>query len=409
MDFNQLETGSLCKQLCAIQHTLGYLPSDQPFEIMQQVFGTANVRQYHIDESEGIWPDISVSRLWDIPVISFSGLDARNPDHTRTVLAVWSGQRGACGRHGLPIQLMLDTVDRVQDAINPTGISADVDWSKCIVSGHSYGGLFAMLYSQWLMTDPNTPVRNHQLYTFGMPAVALRERTTTAARDRPHWRMIRMADLVPNLPPKPDESWSAYILERYILSGWQLMEHEAEGAYRNNATWQYRWNTQAQAGELGTGVGDWLLEFPMGRDPSHHISAYWRDLHDVVYHQPGVNVVDPSVRRPRGEDQPPNPVKDVKVKDIAGQARRDATAIGVAHARVRAPRPFTVEKIGGTHTLLLEGTAVATYHTSRGARRARDKGNSLAYHMCRGLDLDQAAWGRMMETLATLIEGSWDA
>jgi len=390
----------------AVIHNRAYGGGNGPFtEGVSALSGPSFNVQAESDPG-GIVPLVSVADLFGCRLIAFNGLDAARPLHTAALLHSWD--QGGSGRiYGFP-QGHIDTArgiwEEIESTLGPLGAR------DLILGGHSYGGYWSLLFAA--LPEVLGGGRAVEIFTYGMPKVMFRrDEADYHARHRRHYRYLRTGDVVPNLPPLPEESWSARAIHAFTPN-WQHFVHEsraidtAEGVGHETSVW----STTPQAGEFGFNVPLWLTETIRGAESTHGAPRYWADLRQFYSWRLPVQMSnDDRSPAPITRGAPAQTVSKADLERLERRATADYDDAARAHESVRIPNIWSWQKVPGGYGVFLHGVTQTTLCRKKSTARAIvNRLNAVGRFMGKSVDIDQTAFGEAAKEMASEIEGHWE-
>jgi len=343
-------------------------------------------------------------RAFGFPVFYFNGHQPEIPGHTGILYAQWTDKEIPRTR-GFVKQLWDKCEGWFDDFIaNPASPTID----EVILAGHSLGGMFALCLAA--VIKERRPQNKVEVYTFGMPrCIKTNDHAAWFARFVPHWRYILAGDVVPNLPPTPDQSWSALAL--YAWSNeWRRTVHDVRALNLATDETQYVWETPPPAGEVGINVLSWITEVARSAQATHSHFVYWPRITRRYEMVPARSSVErPGHDRGRREDPPDYFIMPLDLKRRAFTFREPYAELADNHASKSVPRSWSVQSALVGFDLVYSGvTVVANFRSRRSARKAAALLNSLGNSLVKSVDITQTELASAIQDVAATIEGVWE-
>lgn len=273
------------------------------------------------------------------------------------------------------------------------------------IIGHSYGAYLGHALAAALKVSQ--AARRVELFTFGAPRVATYD-VKPAWSDIPTVRVLRDDDVIGKMVPWSSESATlAFLVGGPTFEGNRWGHTTQASIFNDGGFVREGWNSSAQVGGFGGGIGAWWTEYYRGDTSTHSWDAYMNSLRrypwsPTVAENPVGPVRDNSATRPA---PPTIPEAREQFEAANDKASKDFRRESLRPGNFPVPAPFTVEKDQFGFKVLCEKQFFARFPSGTKARKCASKGNSLLRAMQRSSDFDPlSAVDAMREAFFSLSE-----
>jgi len=406
MELSGLTTGGKAMATLALISRHGYGGNDGPYNAVRGISGSENL-QDNFWISPGITsiePGYGWGQFYGTPILYFNGHQPEILAHTGGLLAQW-GDESIQRTRGYVKQWW----DRAQEILDQfLTFAGPLDSSNVIFAGHSLGGVFALMTAvAWRL---RAGTAKQEVFTFGAPSSIYGiENAAWIASHTSHWRYIRTGDVVPQLPPAPDESWTALALSNWTRR-WGSITHDVRAINLEESS-SYQWYTTPQAGEVGINVRAWLTETMTNSPRTHSHFVYWPLVFERYSEHP-LQTVGNYSGDGRGRRQPDPPAAFIMPVELIQKIRyvqSEYNEQAQVHGSKSYPRSFSVGRTPVGYEVLYHGlTSVAAFAKKRSARKLAATLNATEKQLGRANSITQSELGLAIQDVAATIVGIWN-